>query len=115
MPYRAAVRHMRGDLRPPDFDSRADLGTCTSCSTSSLVSLARSESFPFWSLAEKPLVSVGTMKPRMESAPSILPVLAQMIAACALEPFVIHILAPFRTQPSFVSFATVIMPAGLEP
>ena len=55
------------------------------------------------------------MKPRMESASSSLPVLAQMIAACAVEPFVIHILAPFSTQPSFVSLATVIMPDGLEP
>ena len=55
------------------------------------------------------------MKPRMESTSSILPVFAQMIAACAVEPLVIHILAPFTTQPSFVSLATVIMPAGFEP
>src|SRR5881396_921976 len=94
MPYRAAVRHMSGDLSPPDLGRIASFGTCTSWSTSSLVSLARSESLPFWSFAENPLVPVGTMKPRMESASSILPVLAQMIAACAVEPLVIHIFAP---------------------
>src|SRR6266699_3953600 len=106
---------MRGDLRPPDFGNSADFGRWTSCNTSSLVSLARSESLPFWSLAEKPLVSVGTMYPRLESASSSLPVFAQMIAACAVDPFVIHILAPLKTQPSFVSLATVIIPAGFEP
>src|SRR3989442_1989735 len=106
---------MSGDLSPPDLGSSAFLGTCTSCNTNSLVSLARSDSLPFWSFAENPLVLVGTMKPRIDSASLILPVFAQMIAACAVEPFVIHILAPFSTQPSLVSFATVIMPAGLEP
>src|SRR5574341_1057029 len=115
IPYRAAVRHISGDLRPPDFGSRASLGTHTSWSTSSLVSLARNDSLPCWSLAENPFVSVGTMKPRIESASSSLPVLAQTIAARAVEPLVIHILAPFNTQPSFVSFATVIMPPGFEP
>jgi hypothetical protein len=55
------------------------------------------------------------MKPRIESASSSFPVFAQMIAACAVEPFVIHILAPFSTQPSLVSLAVVIIPAGLEP
>src|SRR2546423_985046 len=115
MPYRAAVRHISGDLRPPDFGRIASLGRCTSCSTSSLVSLARSDNLPFWSLAEKPFVSVGTIKPRIEFTSSGAPVLAHTIAACAVEPFVIHILAPFRIQPSFISLATVIMPAGLDP
>ena len=32
-----------------------------------------------------------------------------------MEPFVIHIFAPFRTQPSEVFFAVVIIPPGLEP
>src|SRR2546427_7096398 len=106
---------MSGDLSPPDWGNSAFLGTCTSCNTSSLVSLARSDSLPFWSFAENPLVLVGTMKPRIDSASLILPVFAQMIAACAVEPFVIHILAPFSTQLSLVSFATVIIPAGLDP
>ena len=79
------------------------------------MSLARRLSFPFWSLAEKPFMSVGTMNPRIEFTSSSLPVLAHTIAACAVEPLVIHILAPFSTQPSFVSFATVIMPPGFEP
>ncbi len=41
--------------------------------------------------------------------------MAHTIATWAVEPFVIHILAPFNTQPSLVSFAVVIMPPGLEP
>src|SRR6266436_2369944 len=106
---------MRGDLSPPDFGSTASLDTHTSCNTSSLVSLARRLSLPFWSLAEKPFVFVGTMKPRIDSTSSILPVLAHTTASWAVEPLVIHILAPFRTHPSFVSFATVIIPAGFDP
>src|SRR2546430_1780063 len=106
---------MSGDLSPPGFWRCAVLGAWTSRHTNSVVSLARSDSLPFWSFAENPLVLVGTMKPRIDSASLILPVFAQMIAACAVEPFVIHILAPFSTQLSLVSFATVIIPAGLDP
>src|SRR2546427_11094998 len=115
MPYRAWVRHMSGDLSPPVFGSRASLGTHTSCNTNSLVSEARRLSLPFWSFAEKPFVSVGTRKPRIDSTSSILPVLAHTMATCAVDPLVIHILAPFSVHPSFVSLATVIMPAGWEP
>ena len=61
----------------------AVLGTHTSCSTSSLVSDARSDSLPFWSLAEKPFVSVGTTNPWIDL--SSVPVFAQMMAACAVE------------------------------
>ena len=43
------------------------------------------------------------------------PVLAHTTATDAWDPLVIHILAPFKTQPSFVSLAVVIIPAGLEP
>ena len=106
---------MSGAFKPAAFGSTASFATHTSCKTSSLVSLARSDSFPFWSFAEKPCVSVGTMKPRIDSTSSGLPVFAQMIAACAVDPLVIHILAPFRIQPLLVSLATVIMPAGFEP
>src|SRR6266567_404829 len=106
---------MSGDLRPPDLGRRASLGTHTSWSTSSLVSLARRLSLPFWSLAEKPFESVGTMKPWIDSTSSGLPVLAHTIAACAVDPLVIHILAPFNTQPSFVSLAIVIIPPGFDP
>ena len=38
-----------------------------------------------------------------------------MMDTVAWEPLVIHILVPFSTQPSLVSFAVVIMPPGLEP
>jgi len=79
------------------------------------VSLARKESFPCWSFAAKPLASVGTMNPRIEPGSSNRAVLAHTIATSAVEPFVIHILAPFSTHPSFVSFATVIIPPGFEP
>jgi hypothetical protein len=79
------------------------------------VSEARSESFPFWSFPVKPLVSVGTMNPRIDLESLISPVLAQTTETVACEPLVIHILVPFSTQPSLVSFAVVIMPAGLEP
>src|SRR5205809_7272137 len=106
---------MSGDFNPPDWGSNASLGTHTSCSTSSLVSLARRLSLPFWSLAEKPLVFVGTMKPRIEFTSSTVPVLAHTMARCAVEALVIHVLAPFNTHQSFVSFAIVIIPAGFGP
>src|SRR3954471_11412705 len=107
---------MSGDLRPPDFGRMASLGRCTSSKTSSLVSLARSDSLPFWSLALKPLLSVGTMKPRMDLSLASPFVLAHTTEMCACEPFVIHIFAPLRIhEPSFCSFAIVIMPDGLDP
>jgi hypothetical protein len=49
-------------------------------------------------LGLKPGVSVGTMKPRMDLSSSPSPVLAQMIATSAVEPLVIHILAPLITH-----------------
>ena len=55
------------------------------------------------------------MKPRMDLASSMSPVLAQMMETVAWEPLVIHILVPFSTQPSLVSRAVVIMPPGFEP
>src|SRR5689334_18831716 len=107
---------MSGDLRPPDLGRSASLARCTSSNTSSLVSLARSESFPFWSLALKPLLSVGTMKPRMDLSLGSPLVLAQTTEMCACEPLVIHILAPFRIhEPSFCSLAIVIIPDGFDP
>jgi hypothetical protein len=66
-------------------------------------------------LALNPGVSVGTMKPRMDLVSSISPVLAQTMAMFAVEPLVIHILAPFSTYPSSVFWARVIIPPGLEP
>ncbi len=51
----------------------------------------------------------------MDSGSSSAPVLAQTTATWAVEPLVIHILAPFSSQPVLVSFATVIRPEGLEP
>ena len=55
------------------------------------------------------------MKPRIDSLVAS-PVFAQTMATCAVEPFVIHILAPLSTQlrPG-APCAVVIMPAGLDP
>ena len=107
---------MSGLLSPPLFGRIASAGRCTSCSTSSLVSLARSESFPFWSFALKPFVSVGTMNPRIDFW-SLSPfVFAHTTATFAWLPFVIHIFAPLMIhEPSFCSFAIVIIPPGSEP
>ena len=51
---------MSGLLIPPDLGRTASAGRRTSWSTSSLVSDARSDNFPFWSRAENPGVSVGS-------------------------------------------------------
>ena len=80
------------------------------------MSLARSESLPFWSFALKPAVSVGTMKPRIERSLASPFVFAHTTAMFAVDPFVIHILEPLRIQlPSPCSLAIVIMPLGFEP
>ena len=55
----------------------------------------------------------GLTEPDFGSAMS--PVLAQMIATVACDPFVIHILVPLSTHPSAVSRAVVIKPPGLDP
>ena len=55
------------------------------------------------------------MKPRIDLASSMAPVLAQMIATSAIEPFVIHILEPLRTQSSPSLTARVSIPPGLDP
>ena len=94
----------------------ASAGRWTSLNTSSLVSDARSDSFPFWSFAVKPLASAGTRKPRIEVASGLSFVFAHTTATFAVDPFVIHILAPLSTHvPSGCSRAIVIMPAGLDP
>ena len=56
-------QHIGVFLIPPDLKATTALsrGSRTSCSTSSLVSEARSDSFPFWSFAVNPGVSVGTI------------------------------------------------------
>ena len=100
---------------PVVFGIRASAGTCTSSSAISLVSDARSDSFPFWSRALNPGVSVGTTKPRMPRESPGSAVCAQMTATSAMDPLVIHILVPFSTQPSAVSRARVIMPTGFDP
>ena len=64
----------------------------------------------------KPLLSVGTTNPRIDVSLLSPFVFAQTTAICAVDPFVIHILLPFRTHvPSFCSRAIVIMPDGFEP
>ena len=53
------MRHINGDLRPADFGRIASAGSSTSSNESSLVSLARSESLPFWSFALNPFAPFG--------------------------------------------------------
>jgi hypothetical protein len=56
------------------------------------------------------------MNPRIELASASPLVLAQTTATFAVDPFVIHILAPFNTHvPSGCWRAIVIMPDGFEP
>ena len=60
--------------------------------------------------ALKPGVSVGTTKPRTPSS-----VRAHTTATSAIDPLVIHIFWPLRTQSSPSRLARVRMPPGLEP
>src|ERR1035437_3456357 len=108
---------MSGLFSPPEPGRIASAGRCTSLNTSSLVSDARNDSFPFWSLALNPFESVGTMYPRIDfPSGSLSAVFAHTMQTCAVDPFLIHILAPFRIhEPSACSRARVIMPAGFEP
>ncbi len=55
-------------------------------------------------------MSVGTTKPRTPSS-----VRAHTTATSAIEPLVIHIFWPLRTQSSPSRLALVRMPPGLEP
>ena len=88
----------------------ASSGSRTSSITSSLVTLARSESLRCTSLVEKPGVSVGTRKPRTPSS-----VFAHTTASCAMPPFVIHIFVPLRIQSPPSRRALVRIRAGSEP
>src|SRR5436305_8679969 len=94
MPYRAWLRHIRGDLRPPDFGSRLDAGTRTSCRDNPEVTDARNDHLPWTSSALKPLRSVSTRKPRTRLSSSS--TFAQIMAMLAMEPEVIHIFSPLR-------------------
>ena len=71
---------------------------------------ARSEIFFLMSGAEKPRVPFSTRKPRMPSS-----VCAHTTATSATEPFVIHILAPFRIQSEPSRRAFVRIAPGSEP
>ena len=95
--------------RPPGACSSA--GTRTSSRTSSEVTEARSEIFLWISGAVKPGVPFSTRKPRI--SPSS--VRAQTTATSAIEPFVIHILAPLRIQSEPSRRACVRIVPGSEP
>ena len=113
MPKRASFRHESGPLSPRTSGNTAPAGRRTSSSTSSLVIEARSDILCLISGAEKPGVSVGTTNPRMPPCSS--PALAHTTATSAMDPFVIHIFEPFRTQSAPSRRARVRMPAGSEP
>ncbi len=95
---------------------RAESGRRTSSSTSSEVTDARSDSLRWMSLAVKPGVSVGTMKPWIGPGPSPSDSpRAHTTATSAMPPLVIHILVPFSTQSSPSRRARVRMLAGSLP
>src|SRR5690349_12244542 len=77
---------------------------------SSLVTLARRDHLSGMSRAVKPLVVVGTKKPR--TTPSSL---AHTSATCAIDPLVIQRLVPDSLYPPVVRVAVVRMPVGFEP
>ena len=86
-------------------------GTRTSRSTSSEVIDARSESLCFISGAEKPSKPFSTRKPLIWPSS----VRAQTTATSAIEPLVIHIFVPFRTQSPPSRRAVVRIEPGSEP
>ena len=71
---------------------------------------ARSDSFWWMSCVVNPGVPRGTRKPRTPSS-----VRAQTTATSAIEPFVIHIFVPLRTQSSPSRRARVRIEPGSEP
>ena len=111
IPNRASLRQPSGPPSPAAPGSTASAGSRRSSKTSSLVTLARSESFWWISLAEKPFEAVGTTNPRIRSS-----VRAHTTATSATDPLVIQSLVPLRTQsPEASRLATVRILAGLEP
>ncbi len=89
IPYRAWLKHISGDFKPPVLGSRFDSGMCTSCRERLDVTEARSDHLPWTSSARNPGRSVSTRKPRILLSSSS--TLAQIIAMSAMEPDVIHI------------------------
>ena len=111
IPNRASLRHESGPRSVETSGRRFSSGTRTSCSTSSDVTDARSESFLWISGAEKPAMPRSTMNPWIASSS----VRAQTIAMSAIVPFVIHILAPFRIQSEPSRLACMRIEPGSEP
>src|SRR3990172_4483694 len=110
IPYRAWVRHIKGDFNPPDAGRRFVSGIRQSWNTNSEVTDALSECFPVISGAENPFVPFSTRKPLI--SPSSF---AQTTATSAIVPLVIHIFAPLSRKPPSVFSALVIIPPGFEP
>ena len=100
---------MSGLLRPPEPGRTASPGSRTSLNTSSLVSDARSECLPCIPFASKPPF------PFDQESADVLVGTGPQTATSAIEPFVIHIFEPFRTQPSPTFWARVFMPLGSDP
>ena len=110
IPKRASLRAPSGARSPSPSGSRLASGTRTSSKASSLVTEARSEILWWTSRAVKPGMSFSTRKPRTPSS-----VRAHTTATSAMEPFVIHILAPLRIQSSPSRTARVRIEPGSEP
>ena len=89
----------------------ASAGSRRPSNASSLLTLARSDSFRWISLAENPFESVGTTNPRIRSS-----VRAHTTATSATDPLVIQSLLPLRTQSPPVSRVAVVrIDAGFDP
>src|SRR5207248_7046509 len=95
IPYRACVRHASGYFRPFVSGRTFSAGMRQSSKKSCDVTDARSENLPMWYAVVKPGVSFSTRKPRTEPS-----VFAHTTATSAIDPFVIHAFAPFRTHES---------------
>ena len=104
------MRHDNGPRIEATPGSTNSSGTRTESRINSDVTEARSEAFFLISGAEKPGLSVGTMKPRTPSS-----VRAQTMARSAIDPLVIHIFVPDITQSEPSLLALVRIDAGSEP
>src|SRR2546430_13150914 len=107
MPNLASDRQDSGPFSPVTPGSTESAGSRTSSKLSSEVTDARSDIF-LWMFREvKPRAPRGTRNPRMPSC-----VDAHTTAMSAIDPLVIHILEPDRTQSPPLIIAFVFMLDG---
>src|SRR5438445_13343807 len=110
IPYRACVRQESGYFNPFVSGRTCFAGMRQSSKKSCEVTDARSENLPMWNAVVNPGVPFSTRNPRI-----VFSALAQTTATSAIEPLVIHDLAPLSTQESPSRRALVRMPPGFDP